>query len=331
MKQASNLRSKIKFLIYRFFSPRIVDNIRNLLSLRHRFFYRNKDSKNISELISNSKVPINRDLNLLKELHKYFKKIDLKENYKFENLLLSAKNRYNFLEKNGLNLKGANLADFGAGHGENLFLCKEYNLSRAVGLDFSDKDFLPHKNDLRNDVFQFIEFKTLDLVNEDLGIKDFDVITSFSAFEHFHDPKEVLLKCYKSLKPGGYLYAEFAAFNSPYAIHRKKFSGVPHIQNIFDEDIAFEFFYDFLKINDKVNRYTNEPITNGDPYPEVNRYLIPDYEKIFLDQNLWEVISYTKIQNYQYHWFIKLFEDSFKNKDNEYKYVDYLKFSIRNR
>ena len=88
---------------------------------------------------------------------------------------------------------------------------------------------------------------------------------------------------------------------------------------------------DVLKINDKVNRYTNEPITNGDPYPEVNRYLIPDYEKIFLDQNLWEVISYTKIKNYQYHWFIKLFEDSFKNKDNEYKYVDYLKFLIRKK
>ena len=70
----------------------------------------------------------------------------------------------------------------------------------------------------------------------------------------------------------------------------------------------------FLKINDKVNRYTNEPITNGDPYPEVNKYLIPDYEKIFWIKTYGKLFRIQKIKNYQYHWFIKLFEILLKTK-----------------
>ena len=82
-------------------------------------------------------------------------------------------------------------------------MCKELEFEEAVALDFSDKDFIPHKEDLSEEVFNFIDFRTLDLVNDDLKISDFDLITSFSAFEHFHDPKEVLKKCHKSLKKGG--------------------------------------------------------------------------------------------------------------------------------
>ena len=83
-----------------------------------------------------------------------------------------------------------------------------------------------------------------------------------------------------------------------------------------------------MKINDGRNRYTNELIKDGNPYPEVNRLIIEDYEEIFLDKNNWEVIEYTKVYNFQYHWFIKCFEESFVGKNYDYKYVDYLKFLI---
>lgn len=331
MKQTSDLRQKLKYTASFLIPVPLMDKLRNFFSIRHIFLFNRGLKKRVLEIKNQSDGPISQNLDLLKKLNEEFKTINLRNNYKFENLLLSAKHRFNYLNAKGVKFKGKKIADFGAGHGENLFLCNDLEFEEAVGLDFSDKDFLPHKEDLSKEVFDFINFKTLDLVNDSLDIVDFDLITSFSAFEHFHDPREVLDKCHNSLKKGGYLYAEFAAFNSPYATHRKIFSGVPHIQNIFDEEVSFEFFYEHLKINDKKNRYTQEKITDGNPYPEVNRLLIEDYEKIFLDEDKWEVIEYTKVYNYQYHWFIQCFQESFVGKNKDYKYVDYLKFLIKKK
>ena len=330
MQQSSDLRQKIKFFLSKIFPQEMIDKARGFFNLRYKFIF-NKEKQRIIANIVSKYDDIPNSIELLKELHQEFKTISLSSNYKFDNLLLSSKQRFNYLKSKRVPMKRMKVADFGAGHGDMLFLCKELGFSEAVALDFSDKDFLPHKNDLDPDVFNFIDFKCLDLVKDPLPIKDFDLITSFSAFEHFEDPATVLNKCYESLKKGGYMYVEFAAYNSPYATHRKIFSGVPHIQNIFNDNVAFEFFYDHLKINDKRNRYTNELITDGNPYPEVNRLLIKDYEKIFLDPNKWDVIDYTKIYNYQYHWFIECFKDSFKDKDKDFIYVDYLKFLIRKK
>tara|TARA_B100001250_G_scaffold65148_1_gene51596 strand:+ start:11193 stop:12188 length:996 start_codon:yes stop_codon:yes gene_type:complete len=331
MKQTSNLRQKLKYSVSFFIPISFMDRLRNFLSLRHIFLFDRSLRNRVLKLKDKSEGQISKNLDLLIKLNGEFKTINLKNNYQFENLKLSAKHRFNYLKSKGLEFKNKRIADFGAGHGENLFLSKELGFAEAVGLDFSDKDFLPHKSDLPSNVFNFINFKTLDLVNDPLEIKDFDLITSFSAFEHFHDPREVLEKCHNGLKRGGYLYAEFAAFNSPYATHRKIFSGVPHIQNIFEENVSFDFFYNYLKINDKRNRYTNEIIADGNPYPEVNRLLIEDYEEIFLDKSKWEVIEYTKVYNYQYHWFIKCFQESFESRNKDYKYVDYLKFLIKKK
>tara|TARA_B100000427_G_scaffold122165_1_gene101745 strand:- start:1348 stop:2340 length:993 start_codon:yes stop_codon:yes gene_type:complete len=330
MQQTNDTRQRIKFYLTKYLSPSLIDKARGFLSLRHKFIFNKRKQKRIYKIVSKYD-DVSNSLDLLKELHNEFKTISLSSNYKFDNLLLSSRQRFNYLKDKKVPLNNIKMADFGAGHGDMLFLCKELGLSEAVALDFSDKDFLPHKNDLDPDVFNFIDFKCLDLVEEPLPINDFDLITSFSAFEHFEDPETVLNKCYESLKIGGYMYVEFAAYNSPYATHRKIFSGVPHIQNIFQDEVAFKFFYDYLKINDKRNRYTNELITDGNPYPEVNRLLIKDYEKIFLDPNRWDVIDYTKIYNYQYHWFIKCFKNSFKDKDKDFIYVDYLKFLIRKK
>jgi SAM-dependent methyltransferase len=328
MQQTSNSRQRIKYYLTKYLSPAFIDKVRGFLSIRHKFIFNKQKQKKILQ-IKNKYTENNIDL--LKELHQEFKTISLAANYSFENLLLSTRQRFNYLKDKKIPLNGIKMADFGAGHGDMLFLCKELKLAEAVALDFSDKDFLPHKNDLSPDVFDFIDFKCLDLVEEPLPISNFDLITSFSAFEHFEDPKTVLSKCHESLRVGGYMYVEFAAYNSPYATHRKIFSGVPHIQNIFNDDVAFEFFYDFLKINDKRNRYTNEQILDGNPYPEANRLLIKDYEEIFLDPDKWDVIDYTKIYNYQYHWFIECFKDSFKDKDKDFIYVDYLKFLIKKK
>lgn len=328
------MKKNIKRIFYKFLGQRLSDKLRNLYNFKDFIFYDRKLALKISKFYTESK---NRnsdedcDLELLIQLDKLFKKINLADNYKLNNLLLSARDRYKYLLSSGINLKGKHVCDFGAGHGENLIVANEFNIEKAIGFDYSDDRFSNYLPSLNNNQKNIIEFKTLDMVNDDLGKNDVDIVMSFSSFEHFDKPDIVLNKVYDKLKVGGYLYAEFAAFNSPFAIHRKIFSGVPHIQNIFKDKIAYEFFYKHLKINNEINRYTKKKIDDGDAYPEVNRWSLDAYEKIFLDQKKWNIINYTKNYNFKYHWLINIFKDKFKNHSFDMKYVDYFKFLLQKK
>ena len=330
----SKYRRIIKEIAYRVLTPELADELRNKFNKKDIFLYDKKLAKKVKEFVDQRKkqgINIRNDLELLKYLHTLFPTINLASNYKINNLKSSARNRYKYLTSRGIDIKQKDIVDFGAGHGENLMVADEFNLKSAIGLDFSNDRFLGHKDKISDEALNLIEFKTLDLVKDDIGENSADIVMSFSAFEHFENPGHVLDKCHRLLRRGGYLYAEFAAFNAPYAIHRKIFSGVPHIQNIFDDTVAYEFFYDFLKINPGVNRYTNEKITDGNPYPEVNRWQIPDYENIFLDPEKWEVENYTKVYNYKHDWYIKIFSEYFEGRRKDDLYVDYFKFLIRKK
>ncbi len=333
MKQTSEFRSKIKHVIYRCIKPKFADKLRNLYNLKDKFLYDKNLEMNVKDLLKFRKqsVPLANDLNLLKELHKLFPTYDLANNYKLGNLLASSRSRLKYLASFGVSLKGKDLVDFGAGHGENLMIVKEFDLKSCTGYDFNDDRFNEHKNKLSPEVLAAIEFKTLDLVVEHIGYHNCDVILSFSAFEHFADPGEVLDRCYNALRAGGVLYAEFAAYNAPFATHRKLFSGVPYVQNIFKDEVAYEFFYTDLKINEGVNRYTNEKIVDGNPFPEVNRWKIQDYEKVFLDEKKWDIINYSKVFNYQYQWFVNLFRSEITELTNDDLHADYLKFVLRKK
>ena len=333
MKQTSEIRSRIKALIYWLFKPTLVDKIRNLWNLKDKIFYDKKLDKSVKSLVAerDTSTPIENDINLLRKLHKLFPTYNLADNYRLKNLLRSARGRLRYLESLGVELQGKDLVDFGAGHGENLMIVNEFKLNSCVGYDFNDDRFNEHKKNLSQEILNSIRYETLDLVVENIGSNNCDIVLSFSAFEHFADPGEVLKRCYDALRPGGILYAEFAAFNAPFATHRKIFSGVPYVQNIFSEKTAFEFFYNDLKINEGINRYTREKITDGNPFPEVNRWQIKDYEKVFLDENYWDVINYTKVINYQYHWLAKIFKGQMSNLSNDDLYADYLKFVLKKK
>ena len=86
-----------------------------------------------------------------------------------------------------------------------------------------------------------------------------------------------------------------------------------------------------MKINNEINRYTKKKITNGDAYPEVNRWPLDKYEKIFLDKNRWNIINYTKNYNFKYHWLINIFKEKFQKQTFDMKYVDYFKFLIQKK
>mgnify|MGYP006410766893 FL=1 len=327
-------KKALKEFAYRTLGADLSDGIRNLINKKDIVFYDKNLSRKVEALVKENRrrnADGEYDLALLIKLHELFSTIDLSDHYIFNNLLNSARQRYRYLLSSGLDLEGKVVSDFGAGHGENLIVANEFKLKSARGFDFSDDRFSSHVNDISPKARETIKFNTLDLVRDDIGVDNSDIVLSFSAFEHFDDPGFVLDKCYRLLKKGGYLYAEFAAFNAPYAIHRKIFSGVPHVQNIFSDSVAYKFFYDHLKINEGINRYTKEKITDGNPFPEVNRWKISDYERVFLDPEKWEIVNYRKVYNYKYDWMIKIFSDSFQGMSKDDLYVDYLKFLIRKK
>ena len=327
------LRTRLKNIAYSILTPSVVDSLKNIYSNKDKYFYDKKKAKTIRELVDNRRNITNTadDIFLLKELHKYFNTINIKQHYELSNLLRVARRRYKNLISRNIDVKGKDVADFGAGHGENLMMAGEFQLNSATGLDYSDINFKSHINQIDPETFSKINFITLDLTKDDIGTEQYDIILSFSAFEHFQQPEVVIERCYKALRKGGLLYTEFAAFHAQYAIHRKIYTGVPYIQNIFHEDVAYDFFYKVLKINDEINRYTGVKISGRNPYPEINRWTQSDFENLLLDATKWRLVDYTKVYNYKFAWFVDIFKEQMERLSHDDIYVNQLKFIIEKR
>jgi ubiquinone/menaquinone biosynthesis C-methylase UbiE len=326
-------KTKLKKLTYSILNTKRTDNLRSIFSQLNKIFYDYKKAKEIKDIVETRKIHIktSEDVGLLLELHKYFKTIDLKYNYEIDSLMNAGRLNCNNLISKGIKLEGKDIVDLGAGHGQNLLMVKEFKFKSATGLDYSDTNFLPHKDEVDPEIFNAIDFITTDLIEDEIGSEFCDVIFSFSAFEHFQHPDVVLDKCYRALRKGGILYAEFSAFHSAYASHRKIFTGVPYVQNIFNEETAFDFYYNKLKINEGINRYTKEQITDGNPFPEINRWTIKDFNKIFLDKSKWQIIDFTKVYNYKFSWLVNIFKEQMKELSQDDIYVNAIKYIIQKK
>ena len=77
-----------------------------------------------------------------------------------------------------------------------MIVANEFNLKKAIGYDYSNDRYLNYVSHLNETQKNIIEFKIIDLVNDDLGSSDIDIVMSFSAFEHFEEPGNVLEKVY---------------------------------------------------------------------------------------------------------------------------------------
>ena len=91
MKQTSNLRLRLKYLISLGIPVSYIDRIRNILSIRHKFLFDKKLQKRVLLLLKNHDKPYSNNLELLKKLNQEFPTINNIKNYTFDNLTLSAK------------------------------------------------------------------------------------------------------------------------------------------------------------------------------------------------------------------------------------------------
>ena len=263
-------------------------------------------SNEVSKLLKDIDITTDEGcLKFLITLHdgKFFPKVNLSNIYETKTLLDRATLKLNRLKALGC-LQNVNKAlELGSGNGEMLYVegfddvnltCCDYRIERHK--TFEAKVLSNGK------CGQFIE---LDIENNLQDIEgSFDLVFSSSVMEHFRSPESTIKKIYNKLSPGGMLYADFATFGAPYAIHRKIFTGIPYIQAFVPDHVAFEFFYNHLGVNEGLDRYTDELVVNN-PYPEVNRLMLSDW-KILIENAGFEFVELKVSKFYKFKWFVDL-------------------------
>ncbi|HAR40228.1 MAG TPA: class I SAM-dependent methyltransferase, partial [Coprothermobacter sp.] len=75
----------------------------------------------------------------------------------------------------------------------------------------------------------------------------FDTIIMNDFMEHASQPQEVLLECYRVLKPGGMLYVNSPPYYHPYGAHLSDLIGVPWVHVFFDEQTLINVYKDLAK------------------------------------------------------------------------------------
>ncbi|MGB0454918.1 MAG: class I SAM-dependent methyltransferase [Bacteriovoracaceae bacterium] len=274
-------------------------------------------------------------LDFLKALNSFFPLEKPKGEYQSEKLLARGAFRLNELQKMGFDFKGKAIADVGAGCGEILLASRDFGFQSAMGLDYSAQKYRDQVQalNLENKLShaKYIEADLGDGFGDDESLKEkFDYVVSYNAFEHFHKPEVVLESMVKILKPGGTLHAHFGPlFLSPQGAHRYGYSSIPYIQNAFKDPTAFQFFYEELKINEGVNRYTGEKITNGDPYSEMNKFDVKYFVDLFSDHMEWEDIKIQRRYDYRYWWFTKVFKKELSHISKEDLFTSALIFTLK--
>lgn len=302
----------LKFILSRKYFPQsiintliILKNIKERLNFLHPYF--SKEEKKIIK---------NFNLESFKLLHSKFP-IPPSVQYDFHNLRFRTAMIFNNLLAYKVVLKEKTLLDLGAGIGENLVFAGDYNIAKAVGIDYSSQKFNKfieeNRHKLSEKNLSIISFLEKDVHEEIFDENSFDIIMSNNSFEHFQHPDRVLKNMWSVCKVGGYVNINFGPlFYSVKGAHRYGYTGVPYFQNLFSNDVVFEFLYNYLNIDNKRNRYTGEEITVDDLYPEMNKWKLEEFENLFLNNSDWEIIQLKRLYNYQYLWFVRMFSLQFK-------------------
>jgi ubiquinone/menaquinone biosynthesis C-methylase UbiE len=176
-----------------------------------------------------------------------------------------------FLAGDGVDLKGARVLDLGCGDGIlTLGLYRRAQASSVVGIDLVSVDIAHLTAEAINRGVQppqpdeAIEFvaSTPDVIPSPDG--QFDVVTSWSVFEHVNDPRSLLAEVRRVLRPGGLLFLQiwplygsehgshlWPWFDSSFVQHSMTTDEIRHhlSASIGDEDLAEAMFHLYESCN----------------------------------------------------------------------------------
>ncbi len=146
-------------------------------------------------------------------------------------------------------------------------------------------------NDWRNELVKNnVRFTKESIDNKTSFSSDFfDLILSFNAFEHFSDPESALTEMLRILKPGGYLYLDFAPlFNSAHGLHAYKYIHIPFCQVLFSKDDMDRYMSNDLHID----------VSVSDPRPFVNEWSLRQYQQLWKKvEGIVDVVFYEEVKS----------------------------------
>jgi len=309
------LRKMKSFEVVQKAVPYIPQSVRDVFRFANaRVKYNAGNYKNVQDafMSRDASVAMKSDIAMLRKLHQIFPIPD-RGKYNYDDYMSHVQVGENILDtmKASLSLNGKDLLDVGTGYGGVLVHWKKFGLRSATGVDgpatqVKFQELCRRMNIEESQSMRYIagDFETLDFEG-----KQYDIVMSLDSFEHFRHPDEIFRRCASLTRPGGHMFFSFGPlFRAPWGAHRFRYTGVPYIQNMFNDDLVYRFFNDELGVLDEFrdhNNYERDEIA-GDPYSEMNRWTVSQFEKLFTGNSAFRIVKLVKLRDFEFWWFRKL-------------------------
>lgn len=197
-----------------------------------------------------------------------------------------------------LNLTGLEVLDVGCGLGANIVHLYELGAERVVGIDISVTQALCTQQMLREgwpDLAARTSFVGTDASCMPFADNSFDVLVAADTFEHVEALEPALKECARVLKPGGYLYAYFPPFYSPWGAHMVNWIRLPWCQVLFSEqtvlNVARQFEAEGKSINSLLPPETRLSLGTGKTIPFVSHLTVNRFLRIAQEIREWQVVK----------------------------------------
>lgn len=192
-------------------------------------------------------------------------------------------------------IKGKKILEIGCATGKVLKKLSEQGAHEVVGIDLEDKRL----EEVRNSKVQMMVCGAEDM--HQVPDNHFDLIYSFSAFEHIADVSRAFRESFRVLKPGGQIFFQIGSlYYSPWGYHYYSYLKIPYIHLLFNEKILRDYLISLGK----------EPFI-----PWTNRLCFEDYFNAVMSRPANVIIAEF---SYGYDWYhahwIKKYPEIFKSK-----------------
>jgi len=128
-----------------------------------------------------------------------------------------------YLEKQGIDIKGARIIEIGSAEGGNLCALHEHGAAELVGTDIAEVR-LDTARQVADRLGIAIEYSSHDVIYDEprtAWLGHFDIALLRDVIEHLDDTTTALRNIRRLLRPGGVLYVTFPPYYSPFGGHQQ--------------------------------------------------------------------------------------------------------------
>lgn len=255
-----NLIKKHKSTIQTIFPNFLLEKSKSLYSILKKNEIQRSRKKFIKQLHSQSQYPVCLDGKQLELLHRKYPPLPNKITNHIKTSEKRAKKRAeNILSfvSNSLSGELNNFLELGCGDGMvSYFLQAQGKKTTAIDMHSDNFNHRP-----MNRGVTLLEMDAASLQFED---ESFDFVFSYDGFEHFLEPELVLQNAIRVLKPGGYIYLNFAPlYMSPFGLHIWELINIPYCHLLFSRELLQDFTGErgkafFNKVDTALNQWSVE-------------------------------------------------------------------------